>query len=162
MTTSITPAATGFRASDALARNLQQLLADLIALHLQAKQAHWNVVGRNFRDLHRPLDEIVDVAEDAGDTVAERMRALGATPDGRVPTIAATATLPEFPAGEQAVATVVDLLTARLRTAAGTARAIHDAVDAEDPSTTDLLHGIIVELEKQAWMVSAENRTLDT
>jgi starvation-inducible DNA-binding protein len=158
MTTSTTHADTGFRASPALTRNLQQLLADLIALHLQGKQAHWNVVGHNFRDLHLQLDEIVDAAREASDTIAERMRALGATPDGRVPTIAATATLDEFPAGEQDVAAVVDLITARLNAAAGTARAIHDSVDAEDPSTTDLLHAIIVELEKYAWMVSAENR----
>jgi hypothetical protein len=36
------------------------LLADLIELHLQSKQAHWNVVGKNFRDLHLRLDEPVD------------------------------------------------------------------------------------------------------
>ena len=68
------------------------------------------------------------------------------------------ATLTEFPPGEQDAAAVVDLMTARLRTVTGTARAIHDSVDAEDPSTADLLHGIIIELEKQAWMLSAENR----
>lgn len=158
-TTSFTFAGAGFRASAPLARSLQQLLADLIALRLQAKQAHWNVVGHNFRDLHLQLDEVVDAAEDASDTIAERMRALGATPDGRAPTIAATATLPEFPAAEQHVATVADLVTARLHAAAATARGIHDSVEAEDPSTTDLLHEIIVELEKHAWMVSAENRT---
>jgi starvation-inducible DNA-binding protein len=156
MTTSATY--TGFRASSTLAGDLQRLLADLIALHLQGKQAHWNVVGHNFRDLHLQLDEIVDAAREASDTIAERMRALGATPDGRVPTIAAMATLPEFPAGEQDVAAVADLVTDRLRAAAGTARDIHDSVDAEDPSTSDLLHAIIVELEKQAWMISAENR----
>jgi starvation-inducible DNA-binding protein len=150
--------ARGFRASSALAGNLQQFLVDLVALHLQGKQAHWNVIGHNFRDLHLQLDEIVDAAREASDTIAERMRALGATPDGRAATIAKTATLPEFPPGEKDVATVVDLMTARLYTAAGTARAIHDSVDAEDPSTADLLHAIIDELEKQAWMISAENR----
>ena len=160
MTATSTPADTGFRASAQLAGNLQQLLADLIALHLQGKQAHWNVVGHNFRDLHLQLDEIVDAARDASDTVAERMRALGASPDGRAPTIAATATLSAFPAGEQDVAAVVDNMTARLNAMAATARAIHDSVDAEDPSTTDLLHAIIVELEKYAWMIRAENRVV--
>jgi starvation-inducible DNA-binding protein len=158
MTTPTAHPGTGFRGSPALAGNLQQLLADLIALHLQGKQAHWNIVGRNFRDLHLQLDEIVDAARVASDTIAERMRATGATPDGRVPTIAAMATLTEFPPGEQDAAAAVDLMTARLRTVTGTARAIHDSVDAEDPSTADLLHGIIIELEKQAWMLSAENR----
>jgi starvation-inducible DNA-binding protein len=158
MTTSATHAGTGLRASAALAGNLQQLLADLIALHLQGKQAHWNVVGHNFRDLHLQLDEIVDAAREASDSIAERMRALWATPDGRAATVAAATTLSEFPAGEQDVAAVVDVMTVRLRAAAGTARAIHDSVDAEDPSTADLLQAIIVELEKLAWMVSAENR----
>src|SRR5262245_1502309 len=112
-TSSITT--TGFRASAALAADLQQLLADLIALHLQGKQAHWNVVGTNFRDLHLQLDEIVDLAREAADTIAERMRALGATPDGRAPTIARTATLTVFPEGEQQSAAVVDLITTALR-----------------------------------------------
>ena len=31
---------------------LQQTLVDLIDLSLVAKQAHWNVVGRNFRSVH--------------------------------------------------------------------------------------------------------------
>ncbi|HEX3592055.1 MAG TPA: DNA starvation/stationary phase protection protein [Pseudonocardiaceae bacterium] len=157
MTTSATGSYTGFEVSSRMTGNLQQLLADLVALHLQCKQAHWNVVGHNFRDLHLQLDEIVDEAREAADTIAERMRALGATPDGRVPTVAASATLSEFPAGEQDVRNVVDLITARLNATAGTARAIHDSVDDEDPSTADLLHGIIIALEKRAWMLSAEN-----
>ncbi len=45
-----------------LPQNLQKVLVDLIELHLQGKQAHWNLVGTNFRDLHLQLDEIVDTA----------------------------------------------------------------------------------------------------
>jgi starvation-inducible DNA-binding protein len=45
--------------SETLRTNLQSVLVDLIALHLQGKQAHWNIVGPNFRDLHLQLDEIV-------------------------------------------------------------------------------------------------------
>lgn len=148
----------GFIASERLGTNLQRVLVDLIALHLQGKQAHWNLVGHNFRDLHLQLDEIVDDARDASDTIAERMRALGATPDGRAPTVAATAALKPLPAGELHTSAVVDLITGSLRTVAGTVRHVHDEVDAEDPSTSDLLHSIIVQLEKSAWMLSAENR----
>jgi starvation-inducible DNA-binding protein len=39
----------------------------------------------------------------------------------------------------------------------GTMRAVHDAVDADDPSTADLLHELIDGLEKQAWLIKAEN-----
>jgi len=52
----------------------------------------------------------------------------------------------------------VDLITGSLRTVVADIRRVHDEVDHEDPSTSDLLHGIVVELEKQAWMLSAENR----
>jgi starvation-inducible DNA-binding protein len=147
----------GFHASPELSENLQKVLVDLIELHLQGKQAHWNVIGTNFRDLHLQLDELVDIAREGSDTIAERMRALDAVPDGRSDTVAATTTLPEFPAYEHSTTEVVDLVTSRTYAAVGTMRAVHDAVDAEDPSTADLLHALIDGLEKQAWLIKAEN-----
>lgn len=152
--------AAGFTASPQFAQALQQIVVDLVELHLQGKQAHWNVVGHNFRDLHLQLDQIVDDARESADTIAERMRALATVPDGRSDTVAATTTLPAFPAGEVNVSTVVDLVTTRLRTTVDTLRTHHDQIDNEDPSTADLLHAIIDSLEKHAWMVSAENRSV--
>jgi starvation-inducible DNA-binding protein len=149
-----------FQASPQLADSLQRVLADLIELQLQGKQAHWNVVGKNFRDLHLQLDEVVDAAREASDTIAERMRALDVVADGRSDTIAATTSLPQFPADEQDTAEVVDLITTRVYGAVGTIRTVHDAVDAEDPSTSDLLHAIIDTLEKLAWMIKSENRKI--
>ncbi|MFJ6531979.1 Dps family protein [Microbacterium sp. NPDC091662] len=149
----------GFTASTTLANNLQAVLVDLLDLAIQGKQAHWNVVGRNFRDTHRQLDEIIDDARAFSDTIAERMRALHAVPDGRSATIAKTTSLPEFPAGEVSTTETIDLVTARLEAAVGTVRDVHDAVDEEDPTSADLLHAIIERLEQFAWMVSAENRS---
>jgi len=151
-------AETGFTASAELTANLQRVLVDLIELASQGKQAHWNVVGRNFRDTHRQLDEIIDAARDFGDTIAERMRALHAVPDGRSDTVAETTTLPEFPAGEVSTTDVVDLVTERLEAVIGTCRDVHDAVDEADPTSADILHEILESLEQFAWMVSAENR----
>ena len=153
-----TEAAAGFTASRHLAEALQRVLVDLVELSLQGKQAHWNIVGHNFRDLHLQLDEIVDAAREYIDTVAERMRALGAVPDARTDTVAATTTPPAFPAGEQDTTTVVDLVTTRLNATAHTGRTVHHDVDGEDPTTADLLHQIIEALEKQAWMLREENR----
>lgn len=149
-----------FTASPLLANNLQQVLVDLVGLHLQAKQAHWNLVGHNFRALHLQLDEIVELAREASDTLAERTRALGGTPDGRAPTVAATASLKPLPSGELATSQAVELITASLRRTVSTIREVRDDVDAEDPSTSDLLHTIIIQLEKQAWLLSAENRVI--
>lgn len=156
--TSALPTQRAFTASPELEASLQRVLVDLIALHLDGKQAHWNVVGANFRDLHLQLDEIVDVAREHSDTVAERMRALYAVPDGRPTTVAETTSLPLLLPGEQNTTEVVNTITDLLHRAAATVREVHDTVDAEDPSTADLLHTIIHDLEKQAWMISAENR----
>lgn len=149
----------GFRASAELSENMQKVLVDLIELSIQGKQAHWNVVGKNFRDTHLQLDEVIDAAREFSDTVAERMRALHALPDGRSDTVAETTTLPEFPQGEIDTAEVIDLVTERLDAATGTVRDVHDAVDEEDPTSADILHSILERLEQLSWMVSAENRT---
>ena len=148
----------GFQASPEFADNLQRVLVDLIELQLQGKQAHWNVVGTNFRDLHLQLDELVDFAREAGDTIAERMRALEATPDGRSDTVAATTSVPQIPADEHDSGEVVDLITTRIYATIDTIRTVHDAVDDEDPSTADILHQLIAGLEKLAWLIKSENR----
>ena len=146
-----------FKASQQLADHLQQLHVDLIDLHLQGKQAHWNVVGKNFRDLHLQLDELVEAAREFSDQVAERMRAIYVTPDGRAATIAEQTSLAPFPADEVDTGETVDLITERLRHRA-TARRIHDDVDEEDPTTADILHEILERLEQLAWMIDSENR----
>lgn len=149
----------GFTASEQLSENLQRVLVDLLELSIQGKQAHWNVVGKNFRDTHRQLDEVIEAAREFSDTVAERMRALHALPDGRSDTVAETTTLPEFPQGEIDTAEVIDLVTERLEAVIATCREVHDEVDDEDPTSADILHAILEKLEQFAWMVSAENRT---
>ena len=87
---------------------------------------------------------MVDTAREASDTIAERMRALDAVPDCCSDTVAATTSL-------------VDLITTRVYATVETLRHVHDAVDAEDPSTADSLHEIIDSLEKPAWMIKWEN-----
>ena len=114
-----------FEASPQLTAHLQRVLVDLIELHIQGKQVHWNVVGANFRDPHLQLDEVVDTAREASDTIAERMRALGVVPDGRSDTVAFKTTLPQFPAFEQSTAEVVDLITTRAYATVDTLRALH-------------------------------------
>ncbi len=149
-----------YGAPASLAVNLQRVLVDLIELHLQGKQAHWNLVGTNFRDLHLQLDEIVDTAREASDTIAERMRALNAVPDGRSDTVTASTTLPAISPAELSTMETVDLITTRIYATVGTMRFVHDEVDAVDPSTADLLHQMIDSLEKAAWMLKSENRKI--
>jgi starvation-inducible DNA-binding protein len=150
-------AGAGFRASQALALSLQRVLVDVLDLHRQAKQAHWTVVGRNFRGIHRQLDDIAALADAAGDVVAERMRAIGVVPDGRTCVVAASTTLADYPPGERDVADVVTMVTDRMREVATVIRDVEPAVGAEDVVTADLLHTVIADLEQQTWMLGSEN-----
>ncbi|MGY4541643.1 starvation-inducible DNA-binding protein [Arthrobacter sp. UYNi723] len=147
------------KASPTLASNLQMVLTDLIELHLQAKQAHWNLVGTNFRDLHLQLDEIIASVRLFADQTAERMRALHALPDGRSQTVAADTRLDELTGGLISTKDAVKLVTARLERTVKTMRDVHDEVDEEDPTSADLLHAGIERLEQLAWMVNAETMT---
>ncbi|MET3923574.1 DNA starvation/stationary phase protection protein [Arthrobacter sp. UYEF20] len=144
------------KATPTLTANCQAVLVDLIELHVQGKQAHWNIVGANFRDLHLQLDEIIDAARGFADDMAERMRALHALPDGRSSTVSKSTALAEFPAGLISTKDAIDKIVAALEAAVGTMRKVHDEVDEEDPTTADLLHEFIAKLEQFAWMVGAE------
>ena len=137
-------------------KDLQATLVELIDLSLLGKQAHWNVVGPNFRSIHLQLDEIVDTARLASDRVAERIATVGDTPDGRAACVAKTSGLPDFPAGlvpvtdaVQHVSATVDAMSGRL-----TERILRMA-DA-DPVSQDILISTADELEKQAWMLRAQ------
>ncbi|GAB3537050.1 DNA starvation/stationary phase protection protein [Arthrobacter tecti] len=145
------------KASKTLTDNMQAVLVDLVELHLQGKQAHWNVVGKNFRDLHLQLDEIIEDARLFADQMAERMRALHAVPDGRSAVVAKGTSLNEFPSGLVDTKDTVTMVVAMLESAVGRMRDVHDQVDEEDPTTADILHGFIEKLEQYAWMVDAEN-----
>jgi starvation-inducible DNA-binding protein len=76
------------KASPTLTDNMQAVLVDLIELHLQGKQAHWNVVGKNFRDLHLQLDEIIDDARLFADETVKTMRDVHDQIDEEDPTTA--------------------------------------------------------------------------
>ncbi|MBG6225226.1 starvation-inducible DNA-binding protein [Arthrobacter sp. CAN_A2] len=147
------------KASSTLTDNMQAVLVDLIELHLQGKQAHWNVVGKNFRDLHLQLDEIIEDARLFADEMAERMRALHAVPDGRSVAVAEGTKIDPFPAGLVSTKDTVGLVVRMLNATVNTMRDVHDQIDEEDPTTADLLHGFIAKLEQYAWMVDAENMT---
>jgi starvation-inducible DNA-binding protein len=146
------------KADKKLSDNLQSVLVDLIELGIQGKQAHWNVVGKNFRDMHLQLDEIIAISRALSDEVAERMRALEAMPDGRSETVTKTSTLPKLPPDQVDTSDVVTLITERLVCAAETCRRVHDEVDDADPTSADILHKVIESLEQYAWMVSAEHQ----
>lgn len=136
---------------------LQGALVDLIELALQAKQAHWNVLGKNFRSAHLQLDEVVDMARETMDMVAERAVAIGENPDGRVQAVAAQTEVEELPPGYLDVDKVVQAFVDRYGQMIARFRERIAATETADPVTQDLLIGITARLEESYWMFQAEN-----
>lgn len=157
--TNLQQSESGFVASPRLRDSLQKVLVNLIDLQLVGKQAHWNVVGPSFRSLHLNLDNVVEIARDGGDVIAERMRALHATPDGRSKVVSAHSTLPDFVPGEISTHDAIRAIVQAVDATVKTLRDVHDGVDSEDPATADILHEFIIKLEQQSWFLSAELRS---
>jgi starvation-inducible DNA-binding protein len=151
----ITSALTGAD-RDVTGEALQATLVELVDLSLLAKQAHWNVVGRQFRSVHLHLDELVTTARKYVDAVAERAAAIGVSPDGRSRTVADTSGVKEFPHGWQDIEATVTAIVDALATLINRLRARIDKTDSSDPVTQDLLIEICAELEQAHWMWQAQ------
>lgn len=135
---------------------LQPLLADLIALSLQAKQAHWNVAGPLFQPLHALFDGLAGSYRDWYDEVAERCLALGAPADGRLATVAKTASVADLPPGPLPGSKAVDLFLERVEGTIARARAGLARLGDLDLVSQDMVIGIVEGMEKQAWMLRVQ------
>src|SRR5512146_2153353 len=76
---------------------LNERLADAADLYSQVKQAHWNVKGPNFFQLHQLFDQLAAEVFPYIDVIAERATALGGVAMGTARMAAANSTLPEYP-----------------------------------------------------------------
>ncbi|MGW5384137.1 Dps family protein [Nocardia sp. NPDC003963] len=135
---------------------LRATVIDLIDLSLIAKQAHWNVLGRNFRSVHLALDELVTAARDFTDDAAERATAIGVSPDGRAATVAKEAGGLAFPDGWQQDTDVIDAIVKNLGIVVGRLRERIEATEKADPVTQDLFIEIAARLEQLHWMWQAQ------
>ncbi len=136
---------------------LQATLVDLIDLSLVAKQAHWNLVGRHFHDVHLHLDELVDTARKYTDDVAERMAAIGVPPDGRARTVAEKSAVPPFTAGWVSDRDVIAAIFESVDVVVRALRPRLDDTEKSDLVTQDLLIEIVAKLEEARWMWQAQN-----
>jgi starvation-inducible DNA-binding protein len=135
---------------------LQQTLVELIDLGLVGKQLHWTVVGELFRPLHEQLDDLVDSWRDLADTVAERIVAVGGSPDGQASAVASSSSwVPIEPRPVQSQE-VVRAVAQRLAEAGERTRNRMNRLGQLDLASQDVLIQVLRELEKQLWMVRVQ------
>ena len=135
---------------------LQSNLTNLIDLALLMKQAHWNVVGPNFRSIHLQLDEIIVTARAASDEVAERIAALGVAADGRSSTVAESSELEAYPGEFVKVQDTITRVADAVKTTIDSLRTAIKKLGDLDPISQDMLIGISGPMEKHLWMLQAQ------
>lgn len=135
---------------------LNQQLADTFDLASQCKQAHWNVKGADFYQLHQLFDELAEELEGHADQLAERATALGGTALGTVRLSAAASRIEEYPLEAASSMEHVEFLSDRFAAhAASTRKAIDAAEKLEDASSADLFTDISRDLDKRLWFLEA-------
>jgi starvation-inducible DNA-binding protein len=135
---------------------LNQTLAATSDLKSQVKQAHWNVKGTDFYQLHLMFDEMAAELEEYVDTIAERITALGGYAMGTVRMAAENSILPEFPVDILAGMEHVTALADRF---APYAKHIREAIDKTDElgdvDTSDLYTEVSRTIDKRLWFLEA-------
>lgn len=135
---------------------LNQSLANTADLVSQVKQAHWNVKGMNFWQLHLLFDSVYEAIEVYVDTIAERVTTLGGVANGTVRMAASSSKLSEFPknlsSGEEFVTAVRDRLASYVETIRAD---IDKSENLDDPTTADLYTEITREADKQLYFLES-------
>jgi starvation-inducible DNA-binding protein len=135
---------------------LNETLAANFDLQSQVKQAHWNVKGIHFYQLHLLFDELAARLAALTDEIAERVTAIGGYATGTVRMAAENSTLPEIPVDINAGVDYVKALVDRYSIYGSNLRAGIDAADAAgDADTADLLTEASRIVDKDLWFLQA-------
>jgi starvation-inducible DNA-binding protein len=137
-------------------RLLNQHLSDTFDLYSQTKQAHWNVKGPQFFQLHELFDKLAEEVEDQVDLLAERATSLGGRARGTARMAGAASRLPEYPTEATTGRQHLEALADRFAALAATTRAAIDAASKlGDASTADLFTEISRALDKALWFLES-------
>ena len=135
---------------------LNQQLADTFDLYSQTKQAHWNVKGAQFFQLHELFDKLAGEVLGYVDEIAERVTTLGGTALGTARMSAGSSRLTEYSANVFGSEESVKELVKRYSALAATTREAIDTSDnLGDKDTADLFTGLSRELDKSLWFLEA-------
>ncbi len=135
--------------------DLNTLLADYHLYYQKLRNFHWNIIGKNFFDLHEKFEELYDDAKLKVDEIAERILTLRERPTSNLSDYLKASNLKESEGNlsdSEMIETLLEdhgLLLKQLR------KVGKMADKAGDEGTIDLIGGYIRELEKTSWMLEA-------
>ncbi len=157
MTKSKSPAPDGLplKETSDIVEQLRISLAETIITQMKAQNFHWNVTGMSFGSLHELFEKIYKDHFKATDHLAERVRALGASVDGRYATFLETSEVVETK-GPMSAKQMVEAMAADQRMLSSTFRELADIADQHDDLVTnDMAIDRAGTHDKFAWMLAA-------
>ncbi len=135
---------------------INQQLADTIDLFTQTKQAHWNVKGLDFFQVHELLDDLAKTVRKQSDTIAERATALGGVALGTARMSAESSTLSEYPVDTFDVPAVLNAVAERYAAyAASTRAAIKCSEELDEPTTADMFTEVSREIDEALYFLES-------
>ncbi len=141
---------------------LNETLAACLDAWTQAKQAHWNVKGKDFYQLHLLFDDVAAALYEPIDTIAERITALGGIAHGTVRNSAENSLLPEYPNTEKM--NEEDHLNALADRLAKFGKHVREGIakssEWNDQDTNDLYIEISREVDKKLWFIESHLQKL--
>ena len=139
----------------ATAKELNVLLADYHLYYQKLRNFHWNIVGRNFFDLHEKFEEMYDDAKLKVDEIAERILTLRFQPVSNYTDYLEMSNLKESPSKTQDANMVKILLEDHGKILNQMRNVIDKAEKAGDEGTIDMIGAYIGDIEKISWMLDA-------
>ena len=136
-----------------LVEALSQVLANTFILSLKTQNFHWNVTGPMFYTLHSMFEEQYEELWQAGDAIAERIRALGRAAPGSYREFSRLTYLRESEAVPSATGMIGELLSDHETCARTVRAALGVSRSAVDAATEDVLTQRLLSHEKAAWML---------
>jgi starvation-inducible DNA-binding protein len=138
-----------------VAELLQKRLSAYNDLHLTLKHVHWNVVGPNFIGVHEMIDPQVRLVRGYADELAERIAALGASPQGTPGAIINDRTWTDYSIGRDTVQSHLAALDLVYTGLLEDNRKAIEETEELDKVTQDIFIDHAAELEKFQWFVRA-------
>lgn len=153
----------GVDATDGAAtvRVLQDRLVALLDLSLTLKHIHWNVVGPTFIGVHTMLDPQVEAVQGMVDATAERIAALGASPNGLPGGIVNARTWDDYSLGRASTLEHLGALDLVYTGVIESHRAAIVDLEEIDPVSQDMVIGQAGRLEQFHWFVRAHLESPD-
>jgi starvation-inducible DNA-binding protein len=138
-----------------MVNQLNQLLADSIALRDMYKKHHWQVAGPTFYQLHLLFDKHFDEQVEIVDTIAERIQLLGGVTIAMGGDVAKLTRIPAPPRGREEVPVQISRLLEAHKIIIQSCLDISEAADkAGDQGTNDLVVSDVLRAnELQSWFI---------